>query len=158
MEYTITNMNKDILKQIISWKYDGEYNIYNMESYDNLVKRNASITKVENKDNYLCYHKDNKLIAYTNIIKKENWDIFIGIGISPECCGKGLGKEILNNTVFIAKERYPDSKLVLQVRAWNKRAIKCYQSVGFNIVNKRIVEDHNGVKTEFVFMEYMNIN
>ena len=40
MKYNITNMNSDILNEIISWKYEGEYSIYNMDSHEKLIERN----------------------------------------------------------------------------------------------------------------------
>lgn len=49
MNYTIKNMNKDILIEIISWKYDGRYSQYNIEPYDDLIKRKAAITNPERK-------------------------------------------------------------------------------------------------------------
>ena len=154
MKYNITNMNTDILKEIISWKYEDEYSIYNMDSYEKLVERNSSIIKEENKNNYFCYFNNNILIAYTKLVMKKNGDVFLGIGIAPIYCGKGLGKDILSHTIRVAKERYPNSKITLQVRSWNERAIKCYPKVGFKVTGKETIKDHNGILAEFVFMEY----
>ena len=64
----------------------------------------------------------------------ENGDLFLGIGIAPKHCSKGLGKELLIHTITRAKEKYTDRNIVLQVRSWNKRAIKCYLKVGFEII------------------------
>lgn len=154
MEYDIKNMDDEILKEIISWRYEDKYSEYNMDSYDKLKERGSSITKQENSNNYLCYFKNGTLVGYTNTTLKKDGNIFIGIGLAPKYCSKGLGREILNNTIKVAKDKYPDKKIVLQVRSWNERAIKCYEKVGFKIIKKYSSEDYNGIQTEYIAMEY----
>lgn len=153
--YNIINMDEKTAKKIIDWKYDDEYAEYNMDSYEELKKRNASILDPQKSSNFLCYYKAGELVGYTNTMKKANNELFLGIGLAPEFCGKGLGKDILLHTINIAKEKYPDLKIGLQVRSWNKRAIKCYQNAGFRYIKTEIVKDRNQIDTEFVFMEYM---
>ena len=155
VKYVITNMNDDIVKQIISWRYEGIYSEYNMDSYEELKARGSSILKPEKSKNYLCYFKEDELVGYTNITKKTNGDLFLGIGLAPKYCGKGLGNSILENSIKDAKERYPGSKIKLQVRSWNERARKCYEKAGFKFIKKDVEQDHNGVLTEFAYMEYM---
>ncbi len=155
MDYIIKNMDEYILKEIISWKYEGIYSEYNMHSYEKLKERGSSITKPQNKKNYLCYFKNEELIAYTNVTKKENGELFLGIGLAPKYCGKGLGNEILMHSIKEAKTIYPGTKITLQVRSWNKRAIRCYQKAGFKYLKTETIKDHNGNQTEFVFMEYI---
>lgn len=36
----------------------------------------------------------------------------------------------------ICKELYPEKQPYLEVRAWNERAIRCYQKYGFEIVGE----------------------
>ena len=154
MNYIIKCMNNDILKEIISWKYEGQYEVYNMDSYDKLKQRGASILDVNKKDNYVCFFCDDELVGYTNISKKNDKEIFLGIGLSPKYCGKGFGKDILNKSIEEIKRRYKNVKISLKVRSWNKRAISCYMKAGFNIINTVIENDHNNIKTEFIIMEY----
>ena len=60
----------------------------------------------------------------------------------PEKCGKGIGKEFVN---FILNTQELKNKIItLEVRSFNKRAIKCYQSVGFELVDKIEKETLNG--------------
>lgn len=158
MNYKITSINEDIVKEITTWKYDGQYSVYNTESFEDLKARNANIINPTKSNNYMCYFNDeDKLIAYTNITKKDNEVIFLGIGLAPEFCNKGLGKEILKHSIEEIKIRYSEGKIALQVRSWNIRAIKCYEKVGFKKIKCEVIEDHNGKNEEFVFMEY-NLN
>lgn len=154
MEYDIKNMNENILKEIISWKYEAEYSEYNLESYENLKKRKSSMLDPNKAQNYRCYFTQNELIGYTNLVEKENGDLFLGVGLAPKYCSKGIGKDLLIDTISKAKEKYNGKSIVLQVRSWNKRAINCYEKVGFQIVKIETVKDFKGEYSEFVFMKY----
>ena len=103
--------------------------------------------------NYICYFNGNEVVAYYNMKKIENKRILIGIGLKPEYCGKGLGKYFLNDGLNETKNRYPGFIICLEVRSWNKRAIKVYEKIGFIIINTVIKKDHLGNDCEFTLME-----
>lgn len=154
--YKIVEMNREIGQEITTWRYEGEYEVYNLEEYKVLEEKGSGITKPERWKNYLCFYDEqtNELIAYINIMQKPSGDVFIGIGIKPVYCGKGKGKELLAYGITRAIERYPDNKIALEVRSWNKRAIKCYIKAGFEIVEEVSKVDHYGNMAEFTMMEY----
>ena len=58
-------MNLSAVKAICSWQYPEPYDVYN----------------------YMCFWENQKLSAYINIYTKDD-KVFIGIGLSPDCCGK----------------------------------------------------------------------
>ena len=74
-------------------------------------------------------------MGYTNTVFK-NSEVFIGVGLKPDMCGRGLGTEILSLACEKALEQYPGVKICLQVREWNTRAIKCYEKAGFEIAGE----------------------
>lgn len=119
-------------KEICSWKYDGGYSIYNLPSFEEMKKLQSGFMNPLREKNYRAFLIDDNLIGYINLAEKEN-GIFLGIGVKPGFCDKGYGKKILKEACHIAKELYPDKLLYLEVRTWNKRAIKCYEQVGFII-------------------------
>ena len=147
----ILPMNLSAVKTICSWKYPEPYDVYNYMSFDEAVKNNSPLLKDENKDNYLCFWKDETLSAYININKKDD-KAFIGIGLAPNLCGKGLGKMYLKQGIDKANFLYPDREIWVQVRSWNIRAIKCYESCGFKEKYKETVQDRLLNEVEFVFM------
>ena len=146
-----TTMNLSAVKAICSWEYPEPYEVYNYMSYVKAVRNNSPLLKEENKDNYLCFWEDDTLTAYINIYLKDS-NVFIGIGLAPDYCGKGLGKTYLKQGIETAKNRYPDREMWVQVRSWNKRAIKCYESCGFKEKYKEIIKDRFGNYEEFLFM------
>ncbi len=147
----ITAMNTSAVKAICSWQYPSPYDVYSYMSYDEAVNNNSPLLKDENKDNYLCFWENGTLIAYINVYQTKD-RVFLGIGLSPDCCGKGLGKTYLKQGLDVAKTRHPNSEIWVQVRSWNKRAIKCYESCGFEEKYRKITKDRFGNDQEFVFM------
>ena len=146
-----TKMNDLAAKQICNWKYEHPYSVYNYMEYDEAVKKCAAIVNPEKAENFLCFWDKNVLIAYINIYTMEE-KIYIGIGLSPDYCGKGLGEYFLKQGIAEAKKRYPKEKIWIKVRSWNKRALRCYQKCGFAIIS--IHKDLNSEKDfeNFVFM------
>ena len=140
-------MSESAVKDICSWRYLPPYNVYNCE-YD---ETSRSLLKEENRKNYLCFWGNNTLNAYINIYSKNDM-LFLGIGLSPEKCGKGLGKAYLLQGISEAKKRYPNKKIWVQVRSWNQRAIKCYESCGFKEQYIATARDRYDKDEEFVFM------
>lgn len=81
------------------------------------------------------------------------WKVVVYIGLKPTFCGKGYGKDIMKLLIKESKKRYPQYPVTLEVRSFNKRAIKCYLDVGFEIKDKYIKDTFDG-KDEFYYMEY----
>ena len=147
----ITSMNLSAVKAICSWHYPAPYDIYDYMSFDEAVNNSSPLLQEENRDNYICFWENETLTAYINIYHKDR-KVFIGIGLSPDCCGKGLGKTYLKQGVEAVKIRYPGREIWVQVRSWNVRAIRCYESCGFKEKYKETIKDRFGNDTEFVFM------
>ena len=153
MKYKITPMDDSIAKTVSTWRYPGDYSVYNLPSYEAMKEQNFAILDKSRNGNYTCFwDSDNQLVAYVNITPKSENTVFLGIALAPCFCGKGKGAEILNMGVDIIKARYPGCLIKLNVRAWNIRAIKCYASIGFTIDKTEIITDYKGVPTEFVTM------
>lgn len=151
----ITNMTERATRQICSWNYEYPYSVYNYLTYDEAIKTGARITKSEYKNDYLCFWNESEvLIGYVSFIKRSD-KLFLGIGLAPEFCSKGLGKTILLQSIEKAKQMYgSDTEIWVQVRSWNERAIKCYTSCGFEMQYSDELPDKSGVIEKFCFMKY----
>lgn len=79
--------------------------------------------------------------------------VFLGIGVNPEICGKGYGTQMLCQIDGVVKELFGDKKLYLEVRIWNHRAIACYQKAGFQIVGEAFRQNMNLGEDEYYRME-----
>ena len=66
---------------------------------------------------------------------KEGKDIWLGIAVSENLIGKGLGKVIINYLIdFAIKEQVSIVKLSVDIN--NQQAIRLYEKVGFKIDSK----------------------
>jgi ribosomal protein S18 acetylase RimI-like enzyme len=148
-----TKMTDEIAQQISLWKYEGDYAIYNLPSYDEMKEKNYGMLNKEKANNYICYLNEEEVAAYSSMKEMENKRVFIGIGLKPEYCGKGLGNYFLSDSLNEIKKRYPDCIIYLEVRSWNQRAIKAYEKIGFTMINKVIKPDRFGNECEFIEME-----
>lgn len=142
-----------LAKEITTWRYQGDYDIYNLPSWDEVIKKQISLCKKEKRDNFIGYlNEENELIGFVNLVDEEE-SIFFGIGVKPNYCGLGIGKQIMKMGLDECKNRYKNKPIVLEVRTWNKRAIKCYESQGFKIVDTKKQKTHLG-EGEFFVMRY----
>ena len=150
------SMNEEIAKQISLWKYEGDYEIYNLPTYEEMKAKNYGMVNTDRANDYICYVDNEEVIAYASMKKMEDGRIFFGIGLKPDNCGKGNGSYFLNDSLIDIKNKYPKSKIYLEVRSWNKRAIKAYEKTGFVLTNTIIKKDRLGNDSEFVEMEFIN--
>ncbi len=117
-------------EEICSWKYDGKYAIYNLKQQSELIHNKEGIYNPENTENYYAFYENDLFIGYINLVERNN-KFSIGIAIKPEFCSKGYGQQILTICSEIASNITPGKPLGLQVRTWNKRAVRCYEKAGF---------------------------
>ena len=146
-------MNEEFAKQITEWFYEGDYSDYNLPSYEQCKNEKYGMTREDRWNNYIVYTINNEVVFYSNMKQMDNNKLYIGVGLKPEYCGKGLGNFFLNDSINEMKKIYPERTLFLEVRSWNKRAIKSYEKLGFKITNTVISKDRLGNDTEFIEME-----
>lgn len=153
MELTAHKLSEGQAKEISYWKYTGEYSIYNLPSWDKMVQENYSMTNIFKRERYTGYtNEDGELVGFVNLLD-EGDTVFFGIGIKPNFCGKGIGKIITKMALIESQKKFPNKPVVLEVRTWNKRAMNCYKSQGFEIVETKQQQTKIGFG-EFYVMKY----
>jgi ribosomal protein S18 acetylase RimI-like enzyme len=148
-----SSMNEEYARQITEWNYEGEYSDYNLPSYEECKNKKYGMTREDRWNNYIVYTINNEVVFYSNMKEMDNNKLYIGVGLKPKYCGKGLGNFFLNDSINEMKKIYPERTFFLEVRSWNKRAIKSYEKLGFKITNTVISKDRLGNDTEFIEME-----
>lgn len=135
-KYLLKQLEKDTAKEICTWKYKKPYDIYNLLDTEIVAMSNWDIAmEEEHKKEFVAIYDDKDMIAYGRI-NKESDGVYLGLGLRPNRCGVGMGSHITKLLTNEAVRRYPDSKIVLEVRTFNIRAIKCYEKAGFEINKK----------------------
>lgn len=135
-------MNEDYVKQIISWKYDHPFSIYNLENNKDTVNELLSgyyYVFIDNKNNvvgFYCYGPSAQVhgFNYFDIYDDFNY-VDLGFGLNPDHCHRGLGCSFVNIGLEFMKITLKTNKFRLTVHNFNKPAIKVYKNVGFNIEN-----------------------
>ena len=120
---------------ITEWKYEGEYSVYNAEPYEEQKKKGFGFANPQN--HFYSFYDEKKLIGFINLYE-EKTEVFFGIGVKPEECGKGYGSHMTETACKISRELFPGKPLYLEVRTWNQRAVRCYEKAGFHIVGEPI--------------------
>jgi ribosomal protein S18 acetylase RimI-like enzyme len=86
---------------------------------------------LNNKDSIFVLFRNNEMIA-TAVVKDGYLD---NIVVAPSHQGKGLGKKVTQFAINKALIQAPEDSVHLTVLTWNKKAIKLYQELGFEIVH-----------------------
>ena len=115
-----------------TWKYPGEYALYDLPSYDEMKAKKLGFMNPERAENFYSFYDRDTYVGFVNILEEPE-EVFIGIGVSPEHCGRGYGQQMLLGAYEMSKRLYPAKPLYLEVRTWNTRAMRCYEKAGFEI-------------------------
>lgn len=154
MNLILANFTENYAKQICNWKYDNDYSIYDFPEWSKIVKQNWAIAIETKRQNQFVavINELGDLCGYIRFIK-DNECVLIGLGLKPSLCGQGLGDNFMALLKNECKRRYDDAKIVLEVRSFNQRAIRCYKKAGFKITDTYIKDTLIG-SSEFIKMEW----
>ncbi len=142
---------ESMAKEVCTWHYEGVYAVYDLADWDVIVQNCWSLADEEDREAYfLGFEELGNLIGFGRI-QPEGDHVTLGIGLRPDYCGKGFGVRYMKELLQEAIRRYPDKQITLEVRHFNKRAIRCYEKVGFVSVQKYMKETLHG----FIAYDYM---
>ena len=150
LEYHV--ITTDEIHEVIDWKYEEDYAIYNLPAYEVMEKQNIGLANLEKRKNYYSFYDEDILVGFINLHEESN-AVFLGIGVNPSELNKKYGQRILKQAIAISKKLYNDKPIYLEVRTWNKRAINSYKKAGFEVLDTITLTTNIG-KGEFYRMVY----
>lgn len=157
MEFKVVPMKEEYAEEMINtWKYDGEYSIYdysNEEETEALLQKElwgkGKFAVLDEKKSLVgeltieCFEEifensdDDGFVDVETIINNSNkvYEMWIGFGLRPNLTGKGLGKEFVLACVNFAVKHlnYKGEYVRLGVAEFNERARKAYEKAGFEV-------------------------
>jgi [ribosomal protein S18]-alanine N-acetyltransferase len=142
VKLTIAPASAESLAEIGTWRYDPPYDFYDGDSDPVLNPERF----------YEAVDEDGGLAGFFYFEEKVD-ALEIGLGLRTGLTGRGLGLEFLRAGMEFAHRRFQPGRIILNVAAFNERAIKVYERAGFQKTgrHRRYFERWGAV--EFVEME-----
>ncbi|MGM0884910.1 MAG: GNAT family N-acetyltransferase [Bacillota bacterium] len=154
-------MTEEFASLISNWKYQEPYSIYSMDG------SNEVISELLNGDYYYVLNDENRLVGfictgssarvpggYGSGIYYNSKSLDIGLGLSPDLTGKGIGFGYLSKSIEFIKERFNPNDIQLVVASFNERAIKVYERIGF-IKGTGLKSRVGDEEIDFIVMNYI---
>ncbi|ALS75861.1 acetyltransferase [Planococcus rifietoensis] len=151
MEYRFQKMTQEQAQDIAeNWRYEGDYSFYDMDADPEDLAEFLDSEKRE--DSYFMVFRGNEAVGFYSFGQMDQETVDIGLGMKPDLTGRGQGSAFLRAGLDFAKSNYHPQEITLSVAAFNKRAIKLYENLGFKEV-ETFVQATNGGHFDFVKME-----
>jgi RimJ/RimL family protein N-acetyltransferase len=136
--------------RVETWSYEPPYDFYDLASDPADAATMRDPARVERLRAVLG---ENGLLDAFWYFDRHGDVVEVGIGLRPDLTGRGLGESFLRAQLDYAAGRWKPTTFRLFVAAWNERAIRLYERLGFREVAREtrhfeLVGDH-----EFIQME-----
>lgn len=146
--YEFRPMSEAEAEEVISWRYPGEYSFYDMaRDVEDVAELRSAHVRAEK---YRSVYRNEELIGFFEFLV-EGDVVEIGLGLRPDLTGRGLGRGFLEPGLEFARAAYAPKRFRLRVAAFNERAIKLYESAGFER-DHVYTHDFYGTPYEFLVM------
>ncbi|MEW5871150.1 MAG: GNAT family protein [Chloroflexota bacterium] len=152
MQYHFVPMTAEYANAIVDgWQYGGEYALHDYANEAEHILDPASwgtgLFAVLDENQELVGELTTEFFdAQGEYVEYEDFDsrdlgeaeLWVGFGLKPELTGRGLGAGFVSACIAFALARhgYTGDYIRLGVPAFNQRAIKVYERLGFQIFNR----------------------
>ena len=125
---------------IVSWRYEAPYDLYNYADAD---REKAIDYLIDERNRFFAVLDEGCLVGFRSFGKDGRVDggsyddsyLDTGGGSRPDLTGKGLGAEIIEKGLQFGSEQFETERFRITVAAFNERALKVHRRIGFQ-------EDH----------------
>lgn len=124
--------------QILRWRYEAPFDFYNPPDHDDpevfiqqfLARENGFHSVFDHQHVFIGFCSFG-LDGQVNGGDYQNDALDIGLGMSPDLTGRGLGLQFVQTILAFGRQEKRASRLRLTVADFNQRAIKVYEQCGF---------------------------
>jgi [ribosomal protein S18]-alanine N-acetyltransferase len=143
MQFTFTLMSEADVRAIQTWRYEGEYTVYNVggdgDDPSELLDRRSPYYAARDERGelvgYFCFGTAAAIMGNDEPgIYGEDRSVLVGLGLRPDLTGKGLGLAFVQAGLAFGKEHFAPTAFRLFVMTFNQRAIRVYERAGFERV------------------------
>lgn len=106
-----------------------------------VVEQNCAYQELDEMDEQAMHtwlQEGSEIVGYTRIIDQGETITFGRVLVNPDYRGKQLGKKVLEETLKVIEETYPNRKIVISAQAY---LIDFYGAFGFKTTSKVYLED-----------------
>ncbi len=149
MNLLIRSMTEGYAKEILEWSYEKPYDFYNIEQEEGQLEElldGTYFVVVNNTDElygFFCVGNAAKVPAGHQANAYADNCVDVGLGMKPDLTGHGHGTAFCTLILEFIQRANPCLPLRLTVAHFNKRAIKLYKKLGFEM--ERFFNTNNGL-------------
>jgi RimJ/RimL family protein N-acetyltransferase len=143
VKVTVTPATAELFEDLAGWRYPPPYDFYD-----------GDVEPVLNPERFYAAHDESgALVGFLYFEDKDGGAVEIGLGLRPELVGKGLGLEFFRAGVDFARVTFQPARVILNVAAFNQRAITVYERAGFRRTGEHVRTFDRFGDVPFVEME-----
>ena len=142
MDFFVRPITEYEARAVSGWSYPEPYAAYDVSpsSVPSLLDpRYAYHAVLNGRDElvgYFCFGEDATVPEGRRLGLYDGAALDVGLGLRPDLTGRGLGRKFVLAGVRFAEERFAPPAFRLTVAAFNRRAVKVYEAVGFEVVER----------------------
>ncbi len=130
-------MSHDWAHEIVSWRYEAPYDIYGYSESD----RERSVAYLtEERNGFFAVVSEGNLIGFRSFGQDgrvlggayDETYLDTGGGLRPDLTGKGIGEKVVRKGLEFGSVLFGSERFRVTIAAFNKRAIKVCQRLGFH--------------------------
>ena len=137
MDLTFTPMTEEFAREIVSWRYPGQYELYNSAPED-VEEDVRALVKPENEyfavwsDQYglfgfCCYGREAQVPGGDYAAEA----LDVGLGIRPDLGGQGMGHGFLEAILAFAHAQRGAVSFRATIASFNARSLRVFEKAGF---------------------------
>ena len=151
--FAISTLDKPATCEIVQWRYEPPYDIYNLEELEGTIKY---LLDEQNKFHALR-DRNGELVGFCSFgadaqVPGGNYGedaLDIGMGIRPDMTGKGWGSKFAAAVLEFAQQKFDPINYRVTIAAFNQRAQRVWKNNGFQHTQTFI---HEATSREFVVL------
>ena len=120
MKLTIRPATPEMFAELRTWRYEPPYDFYDGDA-----------EPVRNPERWYEALDEAGALVGNFYFEQKGGALEVGLGLRPDLTGRGLGLEFLLAGIDFGRQRFDLPRVILNVAAFNERAIKHAERAGF---------------------------
>jgi [ribosomal protein S18]-alanine N-acetyltransferase len=130
------------LAEVAAWRYEPPYDVYDDDG-----------KPVRNPERFYAARDETGALVGSFYFEQRGDALFYGLGLRPDLTGRGLGRAFVDAGIAFARAELGAARIVLDVAAFNERALKVYERAGFRRTGSHRHALGRAAELEFIDME-----